>query len=153
MADRSVADDIDDRSLARSQCALERGTELLGPLDVLAVTVHEFEHLVVALVQLDFERIGPTLQEGHFFEAWPPGTVVPQHGYDWEPISARGFEIEPADAQTPVADDQHDLLSRPSELSTDRHADAVADGRKRTRVKNSGRGSELGKIAKSSRSS
>src|SRR5271166_1518405 len=136
MADRAVADDIDDRSLARPQCALERGTELLGPLDVLAVTVHEFEHPVVALVRLDFERIGPTLQEGHLFEAWPPGTVVPQHGDDWEPISARGFEIEPADAQAPVSDDQHDLLSWPSELRADRHADAVADWRKRTSVEN-----------------
>jgi hypothetical protein len=64
------------------------------------VTVHEFEHPVVALVRLDFERISPPLQEGHFFEARPPGTVVPQHGNYWEPVSARGFEIEPADSLT-----------------------------------------------------
>ena len=98
MANRAVADDIDECGSARLQRALERGTEFFGSLDVLAVTVHEFEHPVVPLVRLDFERIGPALQEGHFFEARPPGTVVPQHGNYWEPVSARGFEIEPADA-------------------------------------------------------
>ena len=39
------------------------------------------------------------------------------------------FEIKPADAKTAVADDEHDLLSRSGELSANRHADAVADGR------------------------
>ena len=86
---RMVADDIDDRSLARPQCALERGTELLGPLDVLAVTIHELEHPVVTLVRLDLKRIGPAFEEGHFFETRPPGTVVPQYHYDRQPVADR----------------------------------------------------------------
>ena len=41
-----------------------------------------------------------------------------------------------ADAETTVPDDKDDLLSRPSKLSSDRHADAVANGCERARVEN-----------------
>jgi hypothetical protein len=51
MADRAVADDIDERGLASPQCTFEGGPKLLRPLDVLTVTVHELEHPVVALLR------------------------------------------------------------------------------------------------------
>src|SRR5271157_1020297 len=107
MADRAVADDIDERSSARHQRSFERGTEFFRPLDVLPVTIHELEHAVVALVRLDLERISPAFEERHFFKARPPGTVVPQHHDDRQPVPAGSFEIEAADAETTVADNEH----------------------------------------------
>src|SRR5271165_1439368 len=92
MADRAVADDIDERSSARHQRSFERGTEFFRPLDVLPMTIHQLEHAVVALVRLDLERISPAFKERHFFEARPPRTVVPEDRDDWQPVAARGFE-------------------------------------------------------------
>ena len=40
MANRAVADDIDECGSARLQRALERRTEFFGSLNVLAVTIH-----------------------------------------------------------------------------------------------------------------
>ena len=51
MAYRAVADDIYQCGLTGSQCAFDGRAKLLGPLDVLTVTVHELEHPVVALVR------------------------------------------------------------------------------------------------------
>ena len=51
-------------------------------------------------------------------------------------LAARSFEIEAADAKTTVPDYKHDLFSGPRELSTDGHADTVANGCERTRVEN-----------------
>ena len=136
MAYRAVPDDIDEGSLASPQCTLKGGAKLLRPLDVLTVTIHELEHPVVALVRQYLERIGPAFQEWHFFKARPPGTVVPQNRDDRQPIAARSLEIEAADAETTVPDYKHDLFSRPRKLSTDGHADTVADGCERTRVEN-----------------
>jgi hypothetical protein len=79
---------------------------------VLAVTIHNLEPAVVAPVRLNLERIGLALEEGHFFETWPRGTVVPQYHYEGQPVPAGSFEVKPADAKTAVADDEHDLLSR-----------------------------------------
>jgi len=50
MAYRAVTNHIDERRLAGSQCTFEGRTKLLGPLDVLTVTIHELEHPIVALV-------------------------------------------------------------------------------------------------------
>ena len=136
MAYRAVADDIDERGLAGPQCTFEGRAKLLRPLDVLTVTIHELEHPVVALVRQYLERIGPTFQEWHFVEARPPGTVVPQNRDDRQAIAARSFEIEAADAETTVPDYKHDLFSGPRKLSTDGHADTVANGCERTRVEN-----------------
>ena len=82
MADCTVADDIDERGLAGTQSTFKERAKLLGPLDVLTVAIHKFEHPVVALIWKYIERIGPTFQEWHLVEAWAPGTVVPQNRYD-----------------------------------------------------------------------
>jgi hypothetical protein len=47
MADCAVADDIDERGLAGTQSTFKRRAKLLGPLDVLTVTIHKLEHPVV----------------------------------------------------------------------------------------------------------
>jgi hypothetical protein len=73
VANRAVADDIDECGFARLQCPLERRTEFFRSLNVLAMTIHKLEHAVVALVRLDLERIGPAFEEGHFFETWSSG--------------------------------------------------------------------------------
>ena len=65
-----------------------------------------------------------------------PGAVVPQNRDDWQVIAVRSFEVEAADAKTAVPDYQDDLFSGPRKLSTDGHADAVANGCERARVEN-----------------
>ena len=57
-----------------------------------------------------------------------PLCLVPQNRDDRQAIAARSFEIETADAETTVAYYKHDLFSGPCKLSTDGHADAVANG-------------------------
>ena len=51
MAYRAVADDIDERGLARLQCMFKGRAKLLRSLDVFTVAIHELEHPVVALVR------------------------------------------------------------------------------------------------------
>ena len=51
MAYRTVADDIDERGLARLQCMFKGRAKLLRSLDVFTVAIHELEHPVVALVR------------------------------------------------------------------------------------------------------
>ena len=51
MAYHAVADDIDERGLARVQCMFKSRAKLLRPLDVFTVAIHELEHPVVALVR------------------------------------------------------------------------------------------------------
>src|SRR5215469_14387630 len=136
MADCWVADDVDERGLTGTQSTFEGRAELLRPRDVLTVTIHELEHPVVALVWQYFERISPAFQERHLVEARPPGTVVPQNRHDRQAIATRSFEIEPANTQPAVPDYKHDLLFGPRQLSADGHANAVANGRQRTRIDN-----------------
>jgi hypothetical protein len=51
MAYRAVANHIDERGLAGSQCTFEGRPKLLRPLDALTVSIHELEHPIVALVR------------------------------------------------------------------------------------------------------
>ncbi len=55
---------------------------------------------------------------------------------DRQAIAARSFEIEAADSETTIPDYKHNLFSGPRKLSTDGHADTVANGCERTRVEN-----------------
>src|SRR6187455_1524944 len=50
MADPRVAEHVHDRRLARCERALERGPDLVGCRDVLAVAADRLEHAVVAEV-------------------------------------------------------------------------------------------------------
>jgi hypothetical protein len=136
MAYRTVADDVDERGLAGPQGTFQARSKLLRPLNVFTVTIHELKHPVVALVRQYLERIGPTFQKWHFVEARSPGTIVPQNRDDREPIAARSFEIEAADAKATVPDYKNDLFSGPGKLRTNRHADAVANGCERACVEN-----------------
>ena len=51
VADRAVADNIDERGVAGHHGTFQGRAELLRPLDVLTVTTNELEHPTVALVR------------------------------------------------------------------------------------------------------
>src|ERR1700722_15782429 len=98
------------------------------------MTSHLGENLVVADVRQHVERIGAALQSRHLIEVRAPRTVVPQDR-DYRQLVARGsLHVPAADSQSAVAADHDDLLTRPRELRTDTHPDAVTDRRERTRV-------------------
>src|SRR5271154_5525840 len=72
VADRHVADHVDQRRLARLERALERRNYLLVGLDLLAVTSHLGEDFVVTDVRQHVERIGAALQPRHLVEVRSP---------------------------------------------------------------------------------
>src|SRR5277367_1921933 len=72
VADRHVADHVDQRRLARLERALERRNYLLVGLDLLAVTSHLGEDFVVTDVRQHIERIGAALQPRHLIEIRTP---------------------------------------------------------------------------------
>ena len=50
MAYRAVADHVNERGLASPQSTFEGRAKLLGPLNILTLTIRELEHQVVAVV-------------------------------------------------------------------------------------------------------
>ena len=151
--DPAVANDVDHRGLPDGECASERGTEMLRPLDMLAMAVHRLEHSVVALAGQHVEGIGPAFQERHFIETWTPRAVVPDDHDDRKAVAASRFDVKPAYTDAAVSDDQDHLLSGTGELRPDRHAHAMTDRSEQAGVENLSRKARAEDLRGASRSS
>jgi len=98
---------------------------------MLGVAPHHGEHFVVTDVVEHVEGVGASLEQRHLLEAGAPRAVVPQHGDQRQVVAQRRLDVPSTDAETAIADHQHDLLARPRQLHADAHANAMTDGRQR----------------------
>src|SRR5262245_49529558 len=98
------------------------------------MTPENFKHSIVANPLQHIERVGPSAQKRHLLETWSPGTVVPENRDDRQIVTQRRLNIPTADAQSSVANNQNDLLSRTRQLGADRHSHTVANRCQRTGV-------------------
>src|SRR5262249_44399814 len=134
VADAGVTNHVEQRRLARLEGALQRRDDLLRRLDVLAVTAHLDENLVVSDFVQHVERIGAALESGHLIEIRSPRTVVPQHRENRQLVTSSGLHVEATNSESAVTGDVEDLLSRPRQLRANCHSDSMTYGGERTRV-------------------
>src|SRR5262245_50123291 len=128
MTDALVTQDVDERGLTGTAGPLECRTQVSGLRDMLCVAAEYFEHSIVTYVLEHVEGIGSTFEQRHLFEARAPGAVIPQHRHDRQLVAQRRLDVPAPDSEASIADHQNYLLTRPCELSADRHPDSVSHG-------------------------
>src|SRR5206468_8263568 len=130
-----VEHDVDDRRLARPERALQRGGELVGSLDMLAMASERLGQAVVArrsetgrnlgLVAVDPDLWNPDLA---------PRSVVSDHERDGDPEPRQRLELEPVEPERSVAGDDDDLLRRLGGLDSERVRRTDAQTAERPRI-------------------
>src|SRR5262249_62250264 len=106
MAHCLVANHVDHCWFTRFKRPFKRRDYLVRVFDMLAMTSHCGEDLVIPDILHHVERIGLVLEQRHRLETWTPRAVVPQDAGYRQLVTRRGFQIKAADSQSAVAHDQ-----------------------------------------------
>src|SRR5438552_14583153 len=125
--------DVDERRLAGAQRALERGADLLRPLDPLAVPAERLDHEIVAAGR-ELAR-GRAVRAVHLHLAAQdlgPRRVVPDHAHDVDLLPDAGLELHHVEAEGPVAVHDDDVALGRGELG--RHGVAGAGAERAERA-------------------
>src|SRR5215468_1862493 len=128
-------DHVHERGLAALGRALERGAELLRPLDELAVAAERLDDLIVARVaQQRRARAVPAVHAALRPHHLAPGGVVADDADDREAEAHGRVVLEAVQAEGAVAVDDHDAAPGVGELRGEREGHADAERAQRARV-------------------
>src|SRR5580765_374705 len=127
--------DVHQRGLAGAERALEGGTDLLGPLDPLAVAAERLDHAVVPTRgELAGGRPVRTVHLHLAAQDLRPGGVVPDHADDVDLLADTGLELHHVQAERAVAVHDDDVGLRRRELRRHRVAGTGPERAERSRV-------------------
>src|SRR5918994_1667475 len=119
---RGVGEHVDERRLAGGEGALQRGTQLVGPLHELTVPAERAHDLVVAALRLQVGGHRIAVQELHRVLLERPDPVVPHDADDGDAVADERVELHAREAERAVAEQQALLPLRMRELCRERRA-------------------------------
>src|SRR5438132_2638360 len=125
--------DVDERRLTGAQRALERGANVLRPLDPLAVPAERLDHPIVAAGrELAGGRAVGAVHLHLAAQDLRPRRVVPDHAHDVDLLPDAGLELHHVEAEGPVAVHDDDVALGRGELG--RHGVAGAGAERAERA-------------------
>src|SRR5204862_1962543 len=118
-----------------AESALERGSELGGTLDVLAVSTEGLDEPVVAGRRQPGRHLALGTVETDLRDAdLSPGRIVSDQDRHGELESRQCLELEAVQAERPVASDDDDLLRRVRDLHAERIGRTDAEAPERSGI-------------------
>src|SRR4029077_351402 len=107
--DGRVGEHVDQGGEAGGESALQRGSDVLGSLDQLAVAAERLYDLVVARSGAQLGRDGVSVEELHRVLLERPDAVVAHHADSVDPVARERVELHAGKSERTIAEQQYDL--------------------------------------------